>query len=51
MEAYQWFLLGMMAAWTPAMVVVAILLARSSYDPSGPRRSSQTIARPGPDRS
>jgi len=34
MEAYQWFLLGMMAAWTPAMVVIAILLARSAHDPS-----------------
>jgi hypothetical protein len=28
MENYQWFLLGMMAAWTPGMLILALLLAR-----------------------
>jgi hypothetical protein len=28
MEPYQWFLLGMMAAWTPSVVVFAVLVAR-----------------------
>jgi len=29
MEPYQWFLLGIMIAWTPGLVVLAILLART----------------------
>jgi hypothetical protein len=28
MEPYQWFLLGMMVAWTPSMILFAMLLAR-----------------------
>jgi hypothetical protein len=28
MESYQWFLLGMMAAWTPSGVLFALLVAR-----------------------
>ncbi len=30
MEAYQWFLLGMMVAWTPGLLVLALLLWRSN---------------------
>jgi hypothetical protein len=26
MESYQWFLLGMMVAWTPALLVLALML-------------------------
>jgi len=26
MESFQWFLLGMMAAWTPSLVILALLL-------------------------
>ena len=29
MAAYQWFLLGMMTAWTPSIVALVILLPRS----------------------
>ncbi len=29
MASYQWFLLGMMAAWMPSFVALAVLLARS----------------------
>lgn len=28
MEAYHWFLLGMMAAWTPGMLALGVLLWR-----------------------
>jgi len=28
MKAYQWFLLGIMAAWTPGLLVLAVLLRR-----------------------
>jgi hypothetical protein len=28
MEAYQWFLLGMMVAWTPGMLALALMLWR-----------------------
>jgi hypothetical protein len=26
MEAYQWFLLGMMVAWTPGLLALALML-------------------------
>jgi hypothetical protein len=26
MQSYQWFLLGMMVAWTPALIVLAVIL-------------------------
>jgi hypothetical protein len=29
MEAYQWFLFGMMAAWTPSLVVLAAMLRKA----------------------
>jgi hypothetical protein len=29
MEPYQWLLLGMMAAWTPSLVILAVLLGRA----------------------
>jgi len=28
MEAYQWFLLGMMVAWTPGLLALALMLLR-----------------------
>jgi hypothetical protein len=28
MEPYHWFFLGMMVAWTPGLVVLALLLSR-----------------------
>jgi hypothetical protein len=28
MEGYQWFLLGMMVAWTPGLVVLALMLRK-----------------------
>jgi len=32
MESYQWFLLGMMVAWTPGLLVLALLLWRHHVD-------------------
>jgi hypothetical protein len=32
MENYQWFLLGLMAAWTPGLLVLALLLWRHNVD-------------------
>jgi hypothetical protein len=32
MRAYQWFLLGMMFAWTPSLLVLAMMLRRSDRD-------------------
>jgi hypothetical protein len=34
MEAYQWFLLGIMVAFTPSMLVLGVLLARSVDQPA-----------------
>jgi predicted sugar kinase len=28
MEAYQWFLLGMMVAWTPGLLTLALMLRK-----------------------
>jgi hypothetical protein len=35
MEAYQWFLLGMMVAWTPSLLTLAIMLRRRNIDDIG----------------
>ena len=32
MEAYQWFLLGMMVAWTPGLLALAVMLWRRHID-------------------
>jgi hypothetical protein len=32
MRAYQWFLLGMMFAWTPSLLALAVMLRRSDRD-------------------
>jgi len=34
MRAYQWFLMGMMFAWTPGMLVLAVMLRRSERNHS-----------------
>jgi len=34
MEPYQWFLLGMMASWTPSVVILALMLRRAPDGPS-----------------
>jgi len=26
MQAYQWFMLGMMMAWTPGLIILALIL-------------------------
>jgi hypothetical protein len=31
MEAYQWFLLGIMVAWTPCLVVLALMLNGQAF--------------------
>ncbi len=36
MGAYQWFLLGIMVAWTPSLLVLAMML-REVSDASGRR--------------
>ena len=30
MEAYQWFLFGMMVSWTPCLVVLAVMLRKAN---------------------
>jgi hypothetical protein len=34
MEAYKWFLLGMMVAWTPGLLALALILWRHSEPPA-----------------
>ena len=34
MHAYQWFLLGMMFAWTRSLLVLSVMLRRSDRDDS-----------------
>jgi hypothetical protein len=38
MESYHWFLLGIMVAFTPSLLVLGVLLARS-HDPADTNRS------------
>ena len=37
MDPYQWFLLGMMVAWTPGLVALALMLSRAE-DPDPQQR-------------
>jgi hypothetical protein len=32
MEAYQWFLFGVMVAWTPGFLTLALMLWRNHFD-------------------
>jgi len=43
MEPYQWFLLGMMVAWTPGLLVLALMLRRRNigHDPLHERGQPQ----------
>ena len=35
MEAYKWFMLGMIIAWMPGLLVLALMLWRDQIDDSG----------------
>jgi len=39
MEAYHWFLLGIMVALTPSLLVLSVLLARSVDQPADTNHS------------
>jgi hypothetical protein len=39
MESYHWFFLGMMVAFTPSLLVLSVLLARSMDHPADPQQS------------
>jgi hypothetical protein len=39
METYHWFFLGMMVALTPSLLVLGILLARSTDHPADTQHS------------
>jgi len=41
METYQWFLLGIMVAFTPSLLVLGVLLARSADQPADSNRSGE----------
>jgi hypothetical protein len=34
MHSYQWFLLGVMAAWTPGLIILALLLSHHFHEPT-----------------
>ena len=35
MQSYQWFLLGMMVAWTPGLVILAVMLRPAVTERTG----------------
>ena len=43
MEAYKWFLLGMMVAWTPGLLAIAFMLWRRHIDQDGADTSGRHI--------
>ena len=43
MESYHWFLLGMMVAWTPGLLVVALLLWRHHVDQNSEDSSGRHV--------
>ncbi len=40
MEAHHWFLFGMMVAWTPSVVVMAVSMHRAVSDEKSASRQS-----------
>ena len=42
MQAYQWFLLGMMLAWTPGLLALALILLRHKIDNVGQGSADNT---------
>jgi hypothetical protein len=44
MEAYQWFLLGVMVAWTPSLLALALMLWRSKQ--RGQQQLARTVGKP-----
>lgn len=42
MESYQWFLLGMMVAWTPGLVILALLLGEAAFSDSQHKNFKKT---------
>ena len=53
MESYQWFLLGIMVALTPSLLVLSVLLARAVDQPADTNHSGEVTRTltPSPDRS
>jgi hypothetical protein len=43
MKAYEWFLLGMMVAWTPGLLALALMLRRHDTAQDGADTSSRHI--------
>jgi len=41
MEAYHWFLLGIMVALTPSLIVLGLLLARTHDQPADSQHSGE----------
>jgi hypothetical protein len=41
MSAVQWFLLGMMVAWTPSLILLALILSRTPEAEFGASQGSQ----------
>jgi hypothetical protein len=41
METYQWFLLGIMVAITPSLLVLGLMLARCPDQPADTNHSSE----------
>ena len=43
MEAYQWFLLGVMVAWTPGLLALAFILWRRHIDQNSADNNSRHV--------
>ena len=39
MESYHWFLMGMMVAWTPCLIILSIMLCRTKSEPASGEES------------
>jgi hypothetical protein len=48
MEAYQWFLLGMMMAWTPGLLTLALLLRKNHIQQMPPHTNAPLERQSGP---
>jgi len=44
MEAYHWFLFGIMVAWTPSLVILAVLLRKAKASYQKPDEKIQSLS-------
>jgi hypothetical protein len=43
MEAHHWFLLGMMVAWTPCLIILSVMVCRARHEPDHNDKDAKSL--------